>query len=301
MKKLITQKESLKESIPLISLMCAICGIMIAFVTYLPVSTIIFTFLIPLPSIIISLYTKSKYYFIYFMSCFTICCLVGAGDIGYAISSILPSLIVAFVIGFLIKKKFSIYYTFIISSIVLFLFNLISLYFLIYIFNINIIEIISDLLNIQTNESYSFLTISIIYLYSLIQTFLILLVSLDQIKFLIKDALTKKSYCLIEASTSLIFTLASLISFPFSYDFGYLFLFIALFSTLYLITFNAKTMLKSIIFGISIVFTWILYIILLPHFDITTSFCLLNLIPLINALFVIIYTLVVHIKEDKNI
>ena len=301
MRKLITKKDTLKQSIPLIAMMCAFSAIMIAFVTYLPVSTIVFTFLIPLPSIIVALYTKSKYYFIYFISCFALSLLVGAGDIGYAISQILPSLIVSLVIGILIKKDFSIYFTFLISSITLLILNVASICIMNYLFNINIVQLIKDLLNINVDTNLSFLTLSLIYVYSLIQTFLILLVSLDQIKFLLNDLKTKKSPCLIEIICSLIFTITSGILFIFSYDFAYLFLIISLISCMYLIPFEAKTMLKCIIFGIIVVFTWILYIALLPSLGTKNSFSILLLIPTLVAIFALSFSTVKLVKSRKTI
>ena len=300
MKKLITVKNNLKESIPLIALMCAISAIMVIFVTYLPVSSIIFTLLLPLPSIIVSLYTKSKFYFIYLFSTLSLSLIVGAGDIAYALSSIIPSLLLGFIIGILIKNNFSIGYVFLITSIVSFFLNLLSLCILNFLFNIDLINIINDLLNFTFLKDESYLTLLFIYIYSLIESFLIILVSLDQIKFLIKDSNVSLNKILIEIITSIVLSILGIILMLTNIQFGYVFLAISFVSLEFLFTLPAKTLQKSIFILIIGLLGWIIYTLALPYFELKNSFIILEIIPSLLSIISLIYIIIKMLKSKSH-
>ena len=171
MDKIFSIKENLKESIPLMSLLSAVNLIMMILITYLPITGVVVVFLLPLPSIICTLFIKSRYYIIYALTSLIISIIFCIGDFTSVLFTLIPVLISSFVYAFLIKCNLGVLNSLVLTSFIL-----------------TFIEIICNLLNIQNIEYLNNSIPTFVYLYSLVQGLMMLITTYDQVKkFYIED------------------------------------------------------------------------------------------------------------------
>jgi len=298
MSKFISKKETIKDSIPLISLFVAINLVLMILITYIPILSIVIIFILPIPSILICLFIKNKYYYIYFLSSILLSLLVSIGDISYCITTLLPVLIISPLIGFLINKKFSLYLIILICSFLMYLINYCLIYFINYLFNIDIIKNILVLLKINNCYIYLFLP-SIIYLIALAEIFIMVFISFKEIIKLKKLELNNKFNDLISIFLNLLFTSLTIITYFFDEKFYILFLIISILSILNIFKFKEKCLQNSIIFLVLLAITWILYIFIYKYFTIINSFIVLLFLVISIVFYKIIFLSYLKIKTKK--
>ena len=76
---------------------------MMILITYLPITGVVVAFVLPLPSIICTLFIKSRYYVIYALTSLIISIIFCIGDFTSVLFTLIPVLISSFVYAFLIK------------------------------------------------------------------------------------------------------------------------------------------------------------------------------------------------------
>lgn len=285
MNQLFTKKDNLKESIPLISLLSALSIIMMIFMTYLPLSGIVLSFVLPLPSIICVLYIKTRYYYIYALTTFIISVLTCLGDFTFVIFNLIPVLISAFIMGFCIKNKFNKVLSVALTSFIMTFLNLMMLFIFNFFFNINFIEIFFNILQIKNTENFINFIPTLIYIYSLIESFIMLLVSLDQIKKFYNEEVSYKISTIIEISFIFLTTLISLILCFFNLEYFYLFLTISVTDSIIFFVNKKITLQNSIIFLIFLIFTWILYVLIYKNIVFEKSFVLFLIFPVLVLIY----------------
>ena len=302
MKFIISKKDNLKDSIPLMSLLISLNLILIILMTYLPYLSMVLFLLMPLPSIIYFLYIKFKYYYIYFLSSFLLGLLVSIGDISYCLTSLLPILLITPLIGFLLNKKVDIFLIIIISSVLMFLINIGLIYLLNFIYNIDFINNILFLLKLNNNEVINLLLPTIIYLVTLAQIFIMTFINFKEINSINKISFLNIYNDLIGIIVTLVFTLITLVTYFFDIKIFILLLVISFISSLNIFVFKRKYLQNSIIFLVFLILAWILYIIILPNFSYINALFITLLLPIALSIYKIIYLLIDKIKHhDKRI
>ena len=302
MKFIISKKDNLKDSIPLMSLLISLNLILIILMTYLPYLSMVLFLLMPLPSIIYFLYIKFKYYYIYFLSSFLLGLLVSIGDISYCLTSLLPILLITPLIGFLLNKKVDIFLIIIISSVLMFLINIGLIYLLNFIYNIDFINNILVLLKLNNNEVINLLLPTIIYLVTLAQIFIMTFINFKEINSINKISFLNIYNDLIGVIVTLVFTLITLVTYFFDIKIFILLLVISFISSLNIFVFKRKYLQNSIIFLVFLILAWILYIIILPNFSYINALFITLLLPIALSIYKIIYLLIDKIKHhDKRI
>lgn len=290
MKKILTKKNSLKESLPLMSLLIALNLILVSLVTYLPFTNIFIFFILPIPSLFTSLYIKNRYYPLYFIISLGLGLLVSLGDISFCLLNQLPSLITSFILGLCTKIKLNYYYIYFILSIITFLLNIASIYLINLIFNIDIINVICNLLNIELSNTLNIFIPSLIYLFSALETFILYLILIYEVKNIIKLNIYSKLNLYMILINLLFIFLSEIFNYYFLNLF-YLFLFISLFNIVILFIINSKSLQNLVIFLILLSLTWIIYIALYKYYPLINSFILLLIFPLSYSLY--LYILVI--------
>ena len=290
--KLISKKESLKQSIPLISLMCALNIVLSVVATYLPITGIFIFLFLPLISTLLSLNIKYRYYPIYFICSLGLSLLVTMGDISYTLLFLFPSLIIGFILSIFINKKLDYYLAFIITSLIIFLINLGLIPLLDFIFATNTISIFLKIFNLSNNETITIFIPSIIYLISAIQMFIVLIITINEVK--------KLGYIFIFRNIdNLLLSIISIISdwicigfLFFNLKISYIFLFISLVISILMILelYRDKSKIPFILSLITIPLGWLIYIICINNMSLESSFISLVSIPsLISLISIFVY------------
>lgn len=301
MKFIISKKDNLKKSIPLISLLVSLNLILIILMTYLPYLSIVLFLLMPLPSIIYFLYIKFKYYYIYFLSSFLLGLLVSIGDISYCLTSLLPILLITPLIGFLLNKKVDVFLIIIISSVLMFIINIGLIYLLNFIYNIDFINNILTLLKLDNNKIINLLLPTIIYLVTLAQIFIMTFINFKEINSINKISFLNVYNDLISIIITFVFTLITLVTYFFNIKIFILLLIISIISSLNIFVFKRKYLQNSIIFLVFLILVWILYVIILPNFNYINALFIILLLPFILSIYKIIFLLIDKIKHRDKI
>lgn len=281
MNKIFSIKENLKESIPLMSLLSAVNLIMMILITYLPITGVVVVFLLPLPSIICTLFIKSRYYVIYALTSLIISIIFCIGDFSSVLFTLIPVLISSFVYAFLIKCNLGVLNSLVLTAFILTFINLLELFIFNYFFNINFIEIICNLLNIQNVEYLNNSIPTFVYLYSLLQGLMMLITTYDQVKKFYIENFYYKTCSIVQISFLSLTILLTVILYFFNLSYFYLFLLVSGTSSLFFYTTKRIDRWKILLFTIFVVITWIIYVLFIKLFPIERSFILLLVLPIL--------------------
>ena len=178
----ISKKETLKESIPLIALMSALEVILVIIATYVPFSYLIIIFILMIPSVILGISIKDKYYWLYFVSALSLSLIVSCLDISFSVVFLLPSLIISFLFSLFIKHSLDYTILIFISSVFLFLFEISLIPLIELVLSQDFIKIIFDILKIENNLTNLGIVYGIIYIASFIEVSLSSLIIKEEIK-----------------------------------------------------------------------------------------------------------------------
>lgn len=285
MKNLFTQKNSLKESIPLLALCSAFLCVLTILMSYFPFLSVIFTLLLPIPSIIVLLYTKNRYYLIYSLSSVLISILATIGDFSFTIFELIPSLLISFIFANCLKQNFSLRITIILSSFLKTFLNIFFVFLINKILNINFISNLLTLFKIK-NETVALFDLTFIFLYSLIEIIIMTILCSSIIKsFNIKKNITNEYEEIFEIAIILVISALSLLTFYFNKNYFYLFLVESICFSIISLDFKEKSLQNSIIFIIFLIITWIFYIIFYKNFLLLDSFVILIVYPCLTIFY----------------
>ena len=298
MNKIFSIKENLKESIPLMSLLSAVNVIMMILITYLPITGVVVVFLLPLPSIICTLFIKSRYYVIYALTSLIISIIFCIGDFTSVLFTLIPVLISSFVYAFLIKCNLGVLNSLVLTAFILTFINLLELFIFNYFFNINFIEIICNLLNIQNVEYLNNSIPTFVYLYSLLQALMMLITTADQVKKFYIEDFYYKTCSIVQISFLSVTILLTVILYFFNLPYFYLFLLVSGASSLFFYVPKRIDRWKILLFTIFVVITWIIYVLFIKLFPVERSFILLLVLPILILAYKLI-DLTCKIKQKK--
>ena len=298
MNKIFSIKENLKESIPLMSLLSAVNLIMMILITYLPITGVVVVFLLPLPSIICTLFIKSRYYVIYALTSLIISIIFCIGDFTSVLFTLIPVLISSFVYAFLIKCNLGVLNSLVLTAFILTFINLLELFIFNYFFNINFIEIICNLLNIQNVEYLNNSIPTFVYLYSLLQALMMLITTSDQVKKFYIEDFYYKTCSIVQISFLSVTILLTVILYFFNLSYFYLFLLVSGVSSSIFYAPKRFDRWKILLFTIFVVITWIIYVLFIKLFPMERSFILLLVLPILILAYKLI-DLLCKIKQKK--
>jgi hypothetical protein len=164
------------QSLCLCALISGITGLICFLDNYLGVGGLIIALIIPLLSSLFTNKVKIKYVFLYIL----VSCLLVFYSLQTMLFSLLPSLVSGMIMGLFINKKINGMYVIFLSCLVLVSFQIISIYLIKWIYEVNIIDIFNRLFKLElleVNLYYYF-----IYLISLIESSISYIVISNEIK-----------------------------------------------------------------------------------------------------------------------
>ena len=282
--EIFNQRNTLKQAIPFIALLVALNGICLSFITYLPITSLIFAFLLPLISIICIIYTKNIYYSLYSICSIILCFAICAYDISSCFLYLIPSLFSGLFMGICIKNRLDVRLTLSITVFSMTLLNIGFAHLTNLIFQINIFKIISSLFNFELNR-ISIYIYALIFIYTLAETLIMLLLSLGQIKKIYQTNRVGKINHLLKSATIFIPLFLSFLTFFIDKNFYIMFDIMAVTFCLIFLNFKEKTLQNSIILIVFAILTWIIYVACYNSFSIDDSAIILLIFPLLYSLY----------------
>ncbi len=295
--KLLSKKENLKTSIPFMALMTALIVVLSIFGTYLPLSSLIIALFITLPSVFVSILVPRKFYIIYFISALGLSLLTSFNDISFTLSFIFPSLIIGFLQGLFIDKKYNCLVLTYISSIIYFILEILLFYFVKVILNVSMIEGMEKIFHLHTNEEGKFIVLSLI----LISSFLSISLSTYVMNFEIKKigySLTFNKYGdYFFSFVSLSLSLFTFLFYFYSQNLEWFLFITSAISLIFLIINNMLIKEYKLLFTLLIIFP--LYLIFIIFSLENYVFVYFSLVMIVYSLVVLIYSLIMHIKNKR--
>ena len=301
--KIINKKDDLKSTIPLMALFVSLNLIITVFATYLPVSGIVLILFLPLISTIYCLNTNKRYFPIYFLTslCLSIC--FSVQDLTSTLLYLLPALIQGLFFAILINLKKDGILAYFISVLILFLTKFSIIPLIDFIYNINTIETILKILSLSTIENIDLFVYFGMFLLCTFEMFMVFIIT--------KNELEKLGYKInLFSEVSLIFILVSTISsfmalvfsymhfFKISYTFLALSLILSILITIQLI--KKEVLIFSIVSGVSLVFTWIVFVSFLNKYGFLNSISILSTFDICMSFAGAIYLLCANFKKHKD-
>jgi hypothetical protein len=301
--KIIQPKNTLKETIPLMALMVALNVIFITIASYLPFGGIILCLFLPLISSVFALNTKLKFYPIYLI------CSLGLGmattfqDFSFTLLYLLPSLIQGLLFAITIKHRIDGTLAYFYSTFVLFIVNLAIIPLLNLIYSVDTINSIIVLLSLNKIDNINYFIYAFIYIYCAICMFFVYIVTKGELKRIGYNLITFTSFSLQFAFMGILFSIINFIFWYFKmFNIAFLFLVMSLLSSIILSIqlIKTKPLLFGILTGVSIIVSWLIYILILNWNNNLESFLILSSFAICISLIALIYYIYQRIVAKKQ-
>ena len=273
--------ESPLQNIAFMALMSAINVIFALLTTFVPILFLILIFVLPLTSVLVTIFCKKRYFVIYAFATVALCLGATFWDISNTFFYIIPSIISGFLFGVLAMKKSPSIFLIIVPAFIQVAFTYIAVPIIELMLNINIISTFINAFGLQNNPNVELVIPSFIFLLSLIQSALYYMIIKDELpKFKIVLEQNNKFYYLIIVGV-FVFLIAMGSIAPFYMDWSYLALMCSLYFAIYMVVdfWNYKKMWLHIASGISLVITFFLFASLYSIVGKQYGFLLLGIFP----------------------
>lgn len=273
--------ETPLQNIAFMALMSAINVIFALITTFVPILFLILIFILPLTSVLVTIFCKKRYFIIYAVATIALCLGVTFWDISNTFFYIIPSIISGFLFGILAMKKSPSIFLIIVPAFVQVVFTYISIPIIELMLDINIINTFINAFGLQNNANVNLVVPSFIFLLSLIQSALSYMIIKDELpKFKIVLEQNDKFYYLIIVGVVLFLIAMGSVS-VFFIDWSYFALMCSLFFAVYLVVdfYNYKKLWLYISSGISLVITFFLFAGLYSIVGKEYGFLLLGIFP----------------------
>ena len=181
--KIISKKETLKSTIPLMSLFVGLNALIIALSTYFNIISFLLLVFLPLISTIYSLNTKKKYFLIYLLCSIFLSSLITFNDLSLVFLNLIPSLIQGLVFSIIIEKNKDGTIAYMCSIFIMYVFYIIFIPILNLIYDINILKTIIDLLGFTSYQNELNLIIyGLLFLSCSLEIFIVCIITKGEIK-----------------------------------------------------------------------------------------------------------------------
>ena len=283
---LLTKRETLVQNITYMAIMAAINAVFSLLAALVPALSIFLMIVLPLSSAIVFLFCKHKYFPIYAVATILICLLVTIFDMSFTIFYVIPSILTGYLFGLFIKYKLHAVWIILITSIAQGLFTALSIPFIQWIFDVNIIDTFKGLLQVTASVNIDIIVPSFLFYLALTQmvfSYIVIQSEINKFGYEINDRpLNTTLYSLI-----LFGVIIAIIPFIFLLPSGaYLLLSISLYFMFFIVfTHILQKQYKILIaFGISLLAFMFLFAFLYPIVPTPFGLLLVGLLPALIAL-----------------
>ncbi len=296
------KKETLIQNMTFMALMSAInviFALLICFVWYL---AIILVLVLPLTSLLVGLYCKKRYFPLYLICSLALCFLVTIYDPVNTIFYVFPALISGFVMAFLINLKMRAVYLVVAVSLVNLAFNYLSIPFIRFYYNQDIIAILQSLLKAENNQYFYLLVPLLLYLYSLLQSFLTYIIIKDELKKFKYEVDKSDRLIYINIIVGTIMLILQGILSVYALEWAYLVMIIGLiyFIDYLVIRFKTNPKIYIITYGVIVFINIFLFLSLYQYMESSKSLLTLNGFTICIIFdYLINYQLLIRLKKDK--
>lgn len=277
------KNETPLQNIAFMALMAAINVVFTVMSTLLPILFLLLIFVLPLTSVLVTLYCQKRYFIIYIVATIALCLGFTFWDFSTTFFYVVPSVFSGFLFGVLAIKKSPSIFLIIVPAFIQVAFTYLSIPVISLIYNVNIIETFINAFGLQNNANVQNVIPSVIFLLSLIQASLSYMI--------IKDELPKFKVILEENKkfdfVVLIGLFVALVSLGilavFLLDWAYFALMCSLYFSIYLLfeTLSQKKIWIYVTEGISLVITFFLFGILYSIIGAAHGFLIVGIFPLL--------------------
>ncbi|MDR0934886.1 MAG: hypothetical protein LBM03_01100 [Erysipelotrichaceae bacterium] len=200
---LFKKNETILQNISFMSIMAGINALFALLMFYLSIVSFVLIFILPLTSVLVTIYCKKRYYVIYLFTTIALCLLMTWGNFIDLFFYIIPSLVAGFFFALLVIKKMPSIFIILSTSIIEVSFTYLAIPLINLIYQMNMIEQFLSMFGLLNNETATLLVPTFILILSLIQSTISYMV--------INDELPKFKIVLLENKNSQIFILVALI------------------------------------------------------------------------------------------
>ena len=300
--KLLSKKETLKQTIPLMALMIGLNVVLNICATYIPFAGYIFILFMPLVSTIFCLNSKKRYFPIYFVSTILISVLTTLSDFSSTLLYLLPSLVSGFIFSFCINKNINFHFAFLLNTLVLFIAQIAFIPLIDFIYSIHTINNVLILFGLNDSTIFKIFILAIIYFICAIEITLVYIVTSDE--------LSKFGYFFNNSKIDVFVQIYALMCSLFAIIFNFLnienisILFIVLslnasiFTSIELI--NNKIKSSYFIIPLVVISSWLIYVFLISKTTEIKSTICFTLIPIILSITSLIYIISDRIKKQRK-
>ncbi|MDY0178169.1 MAG: hypothetical protein RBR85_02915 [Bacilli bacterium] len=277
------KNETPLQNIAFMALMAAINVVFTLVSTLLPILFLLLIFVLPLTSVLVTLYCKKRYFIIYAVATIALCLGATFWDLSTTFFYVVPSVISGFLFGILAIKKSPSIFLIIVPTFVQVLFTYISLPIISLIYGFNMIDTFINAFGLKNNPNVYSVVPAFIFLLSLIQASLSYMIIKDELpKFnvVLEENRKYKYIVLIGLLSSLIATATFAI---FLLDWAYFALMCSLYFAIYLLfeTLNERKIWIYISEGVAFVLTFFIFGIFYSIVGATYGFLLVGVFPLL--------------------
>ncbi len=297
--KIIEKKENLKSSIPFMALMCALIVCLSILATYLSFSSLIVALFITIPSVFVAILVPKKYYYIYFLSSLGLSLITSILDISFVLSFTLPSLIIGLIQGIFIDKKYNAFLLTYITSIIYFIIEIILLYLVNIILEINVIEEMENLLHLSNNEENKYIILILILFSSFIGVSLSTYVINFEIKKIGYNLTFNKYGDYFFSIISILLSIITLLCHFYNKNLECFLFIVTIISLIFLTLSNLSIKEYYYLFILLIIFP--LYLIFIIFNLENYIFIYFSLLPIIYSIVVLLIKLLIYFKNKKEI
>lgn len=291
MMKPFKKRETLVQNITYMALMAAINVVFVILTTFVPVLFFLIVFVLPLTSVIVTLYCKKRYFAIYAFATIGLCLICTIWKIDDTIFYVIPSIISGFIFGLLVEYKVSSLWIIIITTIIQIGFTYASIPLIKLMTGRNIIEDFATAFGLSEFQYLDYITPCFIFFIALAQeilAFMIIREELPKFGYEVTDETELSIKLLIVLFASIVLAIIFIFAYgPLSYLFTLFAMLISIYAIVKLI--ELKNKLLYAFLGIALVISIFIFAILYPLVSeplglafINIFFFMIGIIVLIN-------------------
>ncbi len=257
------KRTTLIQNIAFMSLMAAINVVFVLLTTFIPFLVILMIFILPLTSVLVTIFCKKRYFLLYFLATTGLCMVCTLWNFSDTLFYVIPSMISGFVFGLFAIYKFPLLYLILGPSIIYFGFSYASIPLIQLIYGFNIIDTFANAFALGDFIYLDVITPSFIFIIALIQSTISYMIIKEEIKKFNQSVEENNDFMWLNIIINVVL-LGLLTLFAFIYlPISYLMMIISLMITIYFISLDiASRKLISIIIDGIVVFISLLALLI---------------------------------------
>lgn len=298
---LLQKRTTLTQNIAYMAIMAAINIIFSLIASFVPIIGYFLMLVLPLTSVIVTLYCQKKYYFIYMLATIGLSFAITAWNLTYTIYYVIPSMLTGFLFAILIKNKINGVYIILLTSILQTIISLLFIPLINFLLSTDVILQFLTLMSLQNSTSISTIVPSFIFFISLCQMIFTYTIIHDEItKFGYEISEDKFGTFLLPLGTILCLAIVAIFS-MFLLSISYLFLMISIYLCLFMVIthLQSKNKLISFLNLVALLISFIVFGVFYSLLDGEIGLLLIGVFPLLTSL-IIIFNNLLRLKTHKD-